>query len=470
MPSHLPSAKIREKMAQEAAKDAHHSYCQPSSELLHALATTMNGVYRKKSAKDSPSAIQTSDICLTAGCNMASEFVFRAVADIGVNDGIVLPTPFYFNHSMQLLGLGVAPVPLPCAGPKYIPSPTNFEALLAKHAGDNRLPRIKALVLVTPNNPTGAIYSADLISQFAVICRRHGLALILDETYRDFLLPEEPDEQVSSPSTAQNSGQHMSSGSVQPHRLFEDALTEDEGAEPWQWRDVVIQLYSFSKSFAIPGHRLGAIISHPHLISHISNQAQNPANGAPSAAPLSESAVDVAPTVPSVEFGPLSKLLDNSIICVPRLDVQRAVAWGLTDTDEIQWRRENALTLRRRAQTLRSAFADQGMQELGWSIESVGGYYALVSHPFGPAQCGPKAAVSSFTVSKALALLVGLGTLPVDFFLPEKTAVAGSNQYGAHSIRLSLANIKDDAVLLEVPKRLAALSQLWAERGVGWGV
>lgn len=395
---------------------------------------------------------------------------------------------------MQLLGLGVAPVPLPCAGPNYIPSPTDFEALLAKHAGDNRLPRIKALVLVTPNNPTGAIYSADLISQFAVICRRHGLALILDETYRDFLLPEEPDEQVSSPSTAQNSGQHLSSGSVQPHRLFEDALTEDEGAGPWQWRDgelhfhwlfltshmvlttlhfvlaVVIQLYSFSKSFAIPGHRLGAIISHPHLISHISNQAQNPAKGATSGTALSESAVDVAPTVPSVEFGPLSKLLDNSIICVPRLDVQRAVAWGLTDTDEIQWRRENALTLRRRAQTLRSAFADQGMQKLGWSIESVGGYYALVSHPFGSAQCGPKAAVSSFTVSKALALLVGLGTLPVDFFLPEKTAAAGSHQHGAHSIRLSLANIKDDAVLLEVPKRLAALSQLWAERGVGWGV
>lgn len=94
MPSHLPSAKMREKMAQEAAKDAHHSYSQPSSELLHALATTMNGVYRKESAKGSPSAIQTSDICLTAGCNMASEFVFRAVADVGVNDGIVLPTPF----------------------------------------------------------------------------------------------------------------------------------------------------------------------------------------------------------------------------------------------------------------------------------------------------------------------------------------------------------------------------------------
>lgn len=398
---------------------------------------------------------------------------------------------------MQLLGLGVAPVPLPCAGPKYIPSPTDFEALLAKHAGDNRLPRIKALVLVTPNNPTGAIYSADLISQFALICRRHGIALILDETYRDFLLPAEPDEQVSSPSTAQASGQHMSSGSVQPHRHFEDALTEDEGAKPWQWRDgelhcqwlsdcpnyapvilitlsfkptVVIQLYSFSKSFAIPGHRLGAIISHPHLISHISNQAQNPANGATPGTALSESAVDVAPTVPSVEFGPLSKLLDNSIICVPRLDVQRAVAWGLTDTDEIQWRRENALTLRRRAQTLRSAFSDQGMQKLGWSIESVGGYYALVSHPFGPAQCGPKTAVSSFTVSKALALLVGLGTLPVDFFLPEENAAAGSNQHGALSIRLSLANIKDDAVLLEVPKRLAALSQLWAERGVGWGV
>ncbi len=42
-------------------------------------------------------------------------------------------------------------------------------------------------MLVTPNNPTGAVYPRETIAAFAALCEARGIALILDETYRDFM-------------------------------------------------------------------------------------------------------------------------------------------------------------------------------------------------------------------------------------------------------------------------------------------
>ncbi len=80
--------------------------------------------------------------------------------------------------------------------------------------------------MVTPNNPTGAVYPPELLLELFTLCRKHGAWLIVDETYRDFL----PD------------------GYGAPHPLL-----------PIRLGDTLILLYSFSKSFCIPGHRLGAI-------------------------------------------------------------------------------------------------------------------------------------------------------------------------------------------------------------------
>lgn len=246
VPSGIPSPAMRAKLASEAAKEQHHGYGPPNAKLLEALSRNLNMVYRGGNDKGK-GAVTTEDICITAGCNMASEFAFRTVAELGRNHGVVLPTPFvstaelqlhgralsltfasslarlrrpqYFNHSMQLLSLSIQPIPLPCTPPSYLPSPSAFTDLLAKHRSDSSLPEIRALVLVTPNNPTGAIYPAALIAELARVCREEGVALILDETYRDFLLPGEGEEE----------------GVVRPHDLFCDEL---EGVdEEWDWRD-----------------------------------------------------------------------------------------------------------------------------------------------------------------------------------------------------------------------------------------
>ncbi len=116
--------------------------------------------------------------------------------------------------------LGIEARPLPCdpnAG--FVPDPDEAGRLIDA--------RTRAIVLVTPNNPTGAIYPEHVIGAFADLCRRRGLWLVLDETYRDFLPPSHG----------------------RAHGLFADGA----------WREHVIGLYSFSKAYCIPGYRLGAV-------------------------------------------------------------------------------------------------------------------------------------------------------------------------------------------------------------------
>ncbi|MFC3630724.1 aminotransferase [Paracoccus angustae] len=154
---------------------------------------------------------------ITQGCNQAFCAAVTTLAQAG--DEVILPTPWYFNHKMWLDMQGIRAVPLPC-GDGLLPDPDRAAALIG--------PRCRAIVLVTPNNPSGAEYPAWLVARFFDLAQSRGLALILDETYRDF-----------------------DSRSGPPHDL---------PARPG-WDRTVIQLYSFSKAYRLTGHRVGALIT-----------------------------------------------------------------------------------------------------------------------------------------------------------------------------------------------------------------
>ena len=83
-------------------------------------------------------------------------------------------------------------------------------------------------MLVSPNNPGGVEYPAATLTAFRDLARAHGLALIVDETYRDF-----------------------DSRTGRPHDLFTDP----------DWADSFIHLYSFSKAYRLTGHRVGAMVA-----------------------------------------------------------------------------------------------------------------------------------------------------------------------------------------------------------------
>lgn len=169
--------------------------------------------------------VSGAQVAITSGCNQA--FAAAIATLCGEGDEVMLPTPWYFNHKMWLDMAGVAAVALP-TGANLLPDAARAETLIT--------PQTRAIALVTPNNPAGVEYPAALLSAFRDLARRYGIALIVDETYRDF---------------------HSQPGA--PHDLFQDP----------DWADTLIHLYSFSKAYRLTGHRVGAIIASEARLSEV---------------------------------------------------------------------------------------------------------------------------------------------------------------------------------------------------------
>ncbi len=161
--------------------------------------------------------INADQVAITQGCNQAFTAVLSTLA--GAGDEVILPTPWYFNHKMWLDMSGVVTVPL-ATGAGLVPDADLAARLIT--------PRTRAIVLVSPNNPGGVEYPAATLSRFRDLARAQGIALIVDETYRDF-----------------------DSRSGAAHDLFTDP----------DWDDTLIQLYSFSKAYRLTGHRVGSVIA-----------------------------------------------------------------------------------------------------------------------------------------------------------------------------------------------------------------
>lgn len=170
-------------------------------------------------------AIAPEQVAITAGCNQAFTAAMSTLA--GAGDEVIVPLPFYFNHKMWLDMEGVRAVTLP-TGDDLLPDPEQAAALITT--------RTRAIVLISPNNPAGVEYPAPLLRAFLDLARRHGLALILDETYRDF-----------------------HSGTGAPHDLFADP----------DWDETLIHLYSFSKAYRLTGHRVGAMMASPARLAEV---------------------------------------------------------------------------------------------------------------------------------------------------------------------------------------------------------
>jgi aspartate/methionine/tyrosine aminotransferase len=344
VPGYPPHPELLVRLGEEAAQAANAGYGPIEGEpgLRAALAADLAQRYR--------APLDAADAVITAGCNLA--FVMTMTALAGPGSAVLLPAPWYFNHHMALTMLGIATIPLPCRPEDgFVPGPEQAEALIDG--------RTRALVLVTPNNPTGAVYPPATIAAFAALCRRRGIVLVLDETYRDFLPGDAP-----------------------PHGEFADP----------DWRDGLVHLYSFSKSYCVPGHRVGAIVAGPAI------RAQ------------------------------LLKVLDTLQICAPRA-AQAALAWAVPAL--ASWRAANRDVMAARAAAFRRAFATVR----DWRIDALGGYFAYLRLP--------DAAPDALATAERLGAERGLMTLPGPFFGP------GQERH----LRLAFANA-DEATITQVPARL----------------
>jgi aspartate/methionine/tyrosine aminotransferase len=292
VPSYMPAEALQDEIARLAHDPETHLYTDISGipELRQALAYHMAADYRGKIAPE--------NVSIASGCNQAFCAAVMAVAQRG--DNIVLPSPYYFNHQMWLDMLGVEKRLVPAFGEaRAFPLPEDAAALIDD--------RTRAIVLCSPNNPTGAIYPPHIIEGFYELAKASGVALIVDETYKDFRPTPEP-----------------------LHNLFAKV----------DWQDTFIQLYSFSKVFALTGYRVGSLIAGNRVLNEV------------------------------------EKILDCLAICAPQIS-QRAALFGLVSLTD--WKGEKQRLMESRRAALLTAFK---VPELSYKLVSSGAYFAYVKHPF----------------------------------------------------------------------------------------
>lgn len=136
-----------------------------------------------------------STLLVTAGSNMAFHAVVQALCDPG--DEVLVPLPWYFNHAMAIQLAGGIPVPV--AG-GLVPDPSHLAAAIG--------PRTRAIVTVSPNNPSGVVIPPAVLSAINHLCAEHGLLHLSDEAYAAFVHGAVPHH---SPGSAPGSGAHTAS-------------------------------------------------------------------------------------------------------------------------------------------------------------------------------------------------------------------------------------------------------------------
>jgi aspartate/methionine/tyrosine aminotransferase len=157
-----------------------------------------------------------SRLVVTAGGNVAFVNAILAVTDPG--NEVIFPVPFYFNHEMAVVMASARPVPVPTTS-DYQLDLAAIEAAIT--------PKTRAIVTVSPNNPSGAVYPEADLRAVNTLCRERGLFHIHDEVYEYFTYDET---------------KHFSPGSI-------------PGAA-----DYTISLYSLSKAYGMASWRVGYMV------------------------------------------------------------------------------------------------------------------------------------------------------------------------------------------------------------------
>jgi aspartate/methionine/tyrosine aminotransferase len=182
------------------------------------------------------------EITVTCGATEAMAAVLLALVDPG--DEIVIPEPFYENYGPDAILCGATPVHVTLEAPDFRLDPE----MIARHI----TPRTRAIILNTPNNPTGRVFTAEEMEGIAHLCRTHDLLAITDEIYEHI----------------HYRGEHRPMATL-------------EGM-----RERTVTVSGFSKTFSVTGWRVGTVIAPPALTDAIRKVHDFLTVGAP--APLQE--------------------------------------------------------------------------------------------------------------------------------------------------------------------------------------
>lgn len=189
------------------------------------MASLREAIARKVAFENGVEADSGKNIMVTAGANQAFANAILCITRPG--DHVLVLSPYYFNHVMAIQLAGCKPI--------VVDTDRSYQPLVER-MGEKITKRTKALVLVSPNNPTGAVYARKAIKEIGALCAENDLYLITDETYEHFVYDD---------------AQHVS------------ALELDKGI------DHTISLFSFSKSYGMSGYRIGYAVFPKHIYNEM---------------------------------------------------------------------------------------------------------------------------------------------------------------------------------------------------------
>jgi aspartate/methionine/tyrosine aminotransferase len=187
---------------------------------VEGIAPLVEGL-ESKLTEENRLPLDSSRVVVTAGGNMAFMNAILAITDPG--DEIILESPYYFNHEMAVTMASCRPV-LCNTDSSYQLEPDAIAQAITE--------RTRAVVTISPNNPSGSVYSRTALSEVNCLCRERGIYHISDEAYENFVY---------------DGAEHFSPGSL-------------PGAQNY-----TISLYSMSKAYGFASWRVGYMVVPEHL-------------------------------------------------------------------------------------------------------------------------------------------------------------------------------------------------------------
>jgi len=164
--------------------------------------------------------LNADNVLITVGGSEAIQFAFNVVSDPG--DEIIIPEPFYTNYNgyESSTNVKIVPLTLNVADGFRLPAAEEIEVKISD--------KTKAILLCSPNNPTGTVYTAEELDRIVNLAKKYDLFLIADEVYKEFVY---------------------------------DGATHKSILEYDDIHDRVIVVDSISKRFSCCGARIGALIT-----------------------------------------------------------------------------------------------------------------------------------------------------------------------------------------------------------------
>jgi aminotransferase len=220
-----PTSDTPEHIKEASIQSIHDGFVGGYSETMGILPLREEIV--KKLARDNGIESEASEILVTVGAIEGLAAAVMAVIDPG--DEIILPSPTYSTHIRQVILASGKPVLVPLIEEEgYL---WDMEAVKRSIT-----PNTKAIMYCSPNNPTGTVYSENELRELAKIALEHDLMVITDEAYEYFVFDGE---------------RHFSIGSIP------------------EMKNRVISTYTFTKTYAMTGWRIGYLHAGKEIIPQI---------------------------------------------------------------------------------------------------------------------------------------------------------------------------------------------------------